>query len=213
MGRSSAVTKPLEGADTEIRAGQHQAPLLVSSEPSRERSWPTHTAERRVPHRGEQRGEVGPRRDPLEKFASEQPQDQPLHIMKAARPKGEKCGKNKSSAKSWQGYIRIRARMERLKTLPGAPWKTYSAPSVYLVLCCFYLLFTLLHSSVIKAQFAWYYTAPWNRNHLLMSIHLQYMLVKCREKSKIFYNNEKWYYISIFTVHCYSLLYVLYYIC
>lgn len=68
-----------------IRAGQHQAPLLVSSEPSRERSWPAHTAERRVPHRGEQRGEVGPRRGPLEKVATKQPWDYPLHILKVAR--------------------------------------------------------------------------------------------------------------------------------
>lgn len=62
MARSSAVTKPLEGADTEIRAGQHRAPLLVSSEPSRERSWPTHTAGRRVPHcREQRRGGATPR--------------------------------------------------------------------------------------------------------------------------------------------------------
>lgn len=63
-----------------IKAGQHQAPLLVSSEPSRKRSWPTLTAERRVPRRREQRrGGATPRS--AGKYGTKQPYDYPLRII------------------------------------------------------------------------------------------------------------------------------------
>lgn len=208
------------------RAGQHQAPLLASkrAEP-RERSWPTHTAERRRPPRGEQRGRWGHAATPL-------PKKRPQNSRRISLCSPSALNMDGNASKQVLGEVLRRFYQDisadgKAENFTRTAVEVIQRPlSLFLVLCCFYLLFALLFSSVIKAQFVSHSSVQspvlWasicNECWLtgFKNIHVQHCWINCFSRAKvieILNNRKKCCYISIFTVHRYSLPCVLYCVC